>query len=72
MESKKKILYKILEIYLGIFYIFAQIAVVYLLSNIFVHFGIVNNFVNFITIVITILSFIGLLNAEDIIKDDKK
>ena len=72
MENKKKILYKILEIYLGIFYIFAQIAVAYLLSKIFVHFGIVNNFINFLIITITILSFIALLNADDIIKDDEK
>lgn len=70
--EKKKILYKILEIYLGIFFIFAQISVVYLLSKIFVHFGIVNNFINFIIITITIVSFIGLINADDIIKTDKQ
>lgn len=72
MVNKKKILYKILEIYLGIFYIFAQIAVGYLLTIIFKHFGIANNLTAFITITITILSFIGLVNADNIIKDEEK
>lgn len=69
---KKKTIKKILEIYLYVFCFFAMISVAYVLTKIFMYFGMNNKIVEVAVLVITIGSFIGLFMSEDILKDNKK
>lgn len=60
MFFKNKILDKIVQIYICIFFLFSFIATDILIVKIFAHFGICNGFIDSIALIITIFSYGGL------------
>lgn len=60
MFVKNKALDKIIKIYLSVFFIFSIICVNIVIDDIFRHFNIYSSLISYITLIVTICSYLGL------------